>query len=122
MNPDQVLTLLVSGIITSVFSAVGIYIGFTKSSAKTIDIALDKIEKRTKNSPTVKRAKQMMELTDKIFGDEQLIEKATKFFEEATAQISSPEAKNLFKNAAEALKSFTKQPETPMPPPSDGKL
>ena len=42
----------------------------------------------------------------KLVKEQELIEKATKFFEEATVLVSSPEAKNFFKNVTKLMKDL----------------
>ena len=86
--------------------AIALYIGMTKGTGKTVDIALDKIEKRTKDSPTIKRLFKLMEMSDKLFGDEQAVEQITGFFKEARELVSSPEAKQFFKNVTELMKDL----------------
>lgn len=103
---DQLTLVLISAVITASFSAIGIYIGFTKGSAKTVDIALDKIEKRSKESPTIKRIMKVMEMIDKLFGDKQAVEQMTRFFKEAGDLVSSKEAKNFFKNVSSLMKEL----------------
>jgi hypothetical protein len=95
--------------VSSGFTAVALYLGMTKGTGKTVDIALDKLEKRMKESPTAKRLLKLMEVSDKIFGDEQAVEQMTKFFKEARELVSSPEAKNFFKNVTELMKSLSEE-------------
>jgi hypothetical protein len=59
----------------------------------------------------MKRLMKAMEMTDKLFGDEQAIEQVTKFFKEASELVGSPEAKNFFRNVTELMKSLSGETE-----------
>ena len=86
---------------------IAFYIGFTKGTGKTVDVALDRLNEKLKERPTYKRLVKMMEKSDEIFGDDQALEQITGFFREARALVSSPEAKTFFRNATEVLKDFS---------------
>lgn len=92
---------------SAILTPVLLYVAFSRGTGKTVDIALDRIEKRAKGSPTAIRLLKIAEMTDKLFGDDQAIEQITRFFTEARCLVSGDEAKNFFKNASEALKSMT---------------
>jgi hypothetical protein len=85
---------------------VAFYLGFTKGTGKTIDIALEKVEEKVKKSPTIQKMIKLMAVSDKVFGDDQAVEQVTEFFKEARALVTSPEAKTFFTNASEVLKDF----------------
>ena len=104
---DQIITAAVTAVITAIPTAIALYVGFTRGTGKTIDIALAKIEARTEGSPTIKRLLKLAEMSEKLFADDQAISQITRFFKEAGDLVSSPEAKNFFKNATEALKEFS---------------
>ena len=106
MNADQLLLIVASALLNGLFAALALYVGFTRGSGKTVDIALDKIERRSKESPALQRFLKVIEMTDKLFGDEQTIEQITRFFKEAGDLVSSPEAKNFFKNVTELMKQL----------------
>jgi hypothetical protein len=59
----------------------------------------------------MKRLMKAMEMTDKLFGDEQAIEQVTKFFKEASELVGSPEARSFFKNVTELMKSLSGETE-----------
>jgi hypothetical protein len=59
----------------------------------------------------MKRLMKAMEMTDKLFGDEQAIEQVTKFFKEASELVGSSEAKNFFRNVTELMKSLSGETE-----------
>lgn len=103
---NELALVITAAIVNGVFAAIGLYIGFTKGTAKTVDIALDKIQKRSEKSPTFQRLIKAMEMTDKIFGDEQAVEQFIRFFKGAADLVGSPEAKNFFENATELMKSL----------------
>jgi hypothetical protein len=59
----------------------------------------------------MKRLMKAMEMSDKLFGDEQAIEQVTKFFKEASELVGSPEARSFFKNVTELMKSLSGETE-----------
>ena len=85
---------------------IAFYIGFSKGTGKTVDVALDKLEKKAKKSPTVNKLAKMMQMSEKLFGNDQAIEQITEFFKEARTLVSSPEAKNFFANVTELMKQL----------------
>ena len=93
---DEVYQLILGALLNGVMLAVGMWIG-TKQSAKAIVKEAEKVLEKNELIKTLK----------KTLTDQTLLEKATKFFEEATTLVSSEEAKNFFKNATEALKEFS---------------
>jgi hypothetical protein len=95
---DQLELVIISAILNAVCSAIGLYIGFTKGSQKTVDIIIDKLQKRLEKSPAAQKLLNAIETTDKLFGDDQAIEQITRFFREASNLVSSPEAKSFFKS------------------------
>ena len=107
MNEEQIIQTVLPAVVSAIATAIALYIGFTKGTSKTVDIALDKLEKRMKVSPTAKRVMKALEMSEKLFGDDQAVFQITHFFKEATELVSSEEAKNFFKNATEALKEFS---------------
>jgi hypothetical protein len=94
---DQLELVIISAILNAVCAAIGLYVGFTKGSSKTVDIILDRLQKRLEKSPAAQKLLNAIETTDKLFGDDQAIEQITRFFREASNLVSSPEAKNFFK-------------------------
>jgi len=65
-----------------------------------------KLNKMIDKSPTAQRFIKLLEKTDKIFGDEQAVEQVTRFFKEAADLVSSPEAKQFFKNVTDLMKEL----------------
>jgi len=108
IDSNQLVNTAIAAVIAAIPTAIALYIGLSRGTGKTIDIALDKLEKRSKESPTIQRLIKMMEMSDKLFGDKQAVEQMTSFFKEARELVTSPEAKAFFKNATEALKEFSK--------------
>jgi heme/copper-type cytochrome/quinol oxidase subunit 2 len=104
-------TIILPAIVSAVSTAIPVYIGVVIGVPKEFNNAFDTIEKRMQKSPTAKRAMKLMEMSDKLFGDEQAVEQITGFFKEARALVSSPEAKNFFKNITELMKDLGGQPE-----------
>jgi enoyl reductase-like protein len=94
---DQLELVIISAILNAICAAIGLYIGFTKGSSKTVDIILDRLQKRLEKSPAAQKLLNAIQTTDKLFGDDQAIEQITRFFREASNLVSSPEAKNFFK-------------------------
>ena len=95
MNIDQLITLLINAGISGVMLAVGMMIG-SKLTSRSMIKEVDEWTQRSELFQTIK----------KLVTDQTLIEKATKFFEEATVLVSSPEAKNFFKNMTELMKTL----------------
>lgn len=119
---DTQLLIAILSLVTSILSPIALYFAFKKGAEETIDIAIKKVEEKTKTSPTAQRVADLLAATDKIFGDDQLVQSITRFFKEAGDLVSSPEAKNFFKNTTQLLKEFTKnnkQKQKQMPPPSN---
>lgn len=100
MNADQLIILIISAILNGAMLAVGMIIG-TKWTARSLRKEAEQMLEESETAQAIK----------KLITDQTLIEKATKFFEEATTLVSSPDAKNFFKNAAELLKEFSGAPE-----------
>jgi hypothetical protein len=99
-------TIILPAIVSAVSTAIPVYIGVVIGVPKEFNNAFDTIEKRMQKSPTAKRAMKLMEMSDKLFGDEQAIEQITGFFKDARALVSSPEAKNFFANATTLMKDL----------------
>lgn len=108
---NQLELIVISAVLNGIFAAIGLYIGLTRGTGKTVDVALVKIEKRMKKSPTVQRLSKTLEIVDKLFGDDQAVEQMTGFFKEARELVGSPEAKNFFSNAIEFMKKLGGEPE-----------
>lgn len=103
----ELVLVVVTALINGIFMGVFMYIGLTKGSEKTVDVALKKIEKKSNESPTAQRMLKFLEKSDEIFGDDKLVENVTRFFKEAGDLVSSEEAKNFFKNTTKILEELT---------------
>ena len=110
---DSFALIVISAVINGLFAVLAVYLGVLKGTGKTVDIALDRIEKRAKESPTAQRLMKLAEMSDKLFGDDQAVEQMTGFFksarelaEEGKRLASSPEAKNFFVNLTELMKQL----------------
>ena len=73
-------------------------------------------------SETVKMGKKLIKKIDKLSEEgkiDELIEKVTKLIDNTSELVSSPEAKNFFKNVTEMMKGLSgpKKPTTPPPKP-----
>lgn len=100
MNTDQLVITVIGAILNGISLLVGLYIG-TRKSAKEVR---KEIEDMIKTSETA-------QAIGKIVTDQKLIDEATKFFKEARELVSSPEAKNFFKNVTEVLKELSGEPK-----------
>lgn len=110
MNLDELLVILVGAIINGTMLAIGMVIG-SKLTSKSLVKEFSKYLDDSKLFQTIKE----------MITDQQLTNKATEFLNEATELVSSPEAKNFFKNVTQMLKKLTEnQHETiEMPPPQE---
>lgn len=107
MNNEQILLLVLGAVLNGVMILIGMWMG-TRQSAKAMVKELERSE--------------LVKLVKKTFTDQTLIAKATKFFEEATILVSSPEAKNFFKTLTEFFSSGTQTSEAlQLPSPEDFK-
>ena len=80
----------------------------------TGDVFEKKLMKIMNKSPTAKSIKKFVKKADKLLEEgktEELIEKVTKFFDSASELVSSPEAKNFFKNVTELMKDLGGEPK-----------
>ena len=100
---DELALTLIAAMLNGVALAIGMIIG-TRLTGSTFR---KEFERLTSKSPTAQRLLKLLEKSDEIFGDEQLVKQVTRFFKEAGDLVSSDEAKNFFKNATEALKEFS---------------
>jgi len=97
---EQLILILIQAALSGVMIAIGMLVG-SRLTSKSIVKELDK---------WMNRSEFFNELKGMI-SEQELIPKATVFFEEATALVSSPEAKQFFKNATAALKEFSGEPD-----------
>jgi hypothetical protein len=95
---DQLELVIISAIFNGIITAIAIYIGFRKGTEKTVDIVLDRLQKRLNKSSAAQKLIKAIETSDKLFGDDQLITQATNFFKEAANLVSSQETKNFIKS------------------------
>ena len=109
---DPLTLTLIAAILNGVSLAVGMIIG----TRMTGNIFEKKLNKMINKSATAQRFMKLLEKADKIFGDDQAVEQVTRFFKEATDLVSSPEAKNFFKNVTEIMKGLS-GPKNPSLPP-----
>lgn len=96
MNEDQIILLIITAILNGAMLALGMWIG-TRQSAKSIIKEFDVYLKKS----------ELFKLLTKTLTDQTLLDKATKFFDEATTLVSSEEAKNFFKNVTELMKELS---------------
>ncbi len=107
---DQLTLVVISAVLNAICAAIGLYIGFTRGSAKTVDIIIEKLQKRLEKSPAAQRLMKAIETTDKLFGDDQAVEQVTRFFREASNLLSSPEAKNFIANLTALMTTLMTKP------------
>lgn len=104
MNSEQIIIMILGAILNGVMLAIGMVIG-TRLTTKSMMKELEKSE--------------LGKLVKKFLTSQTLTENATKFFEEATILVSSPEAKNFFKNVTELMKDLSdEEPEVKLKLPS----
>jgi hypothetical protein len=106
---DIVANVIIPAIVSAVSTGIPIYISIKWGIPKEFEVALNMVEKRISKSPTAKRLLKVMEMSDKLFGDEQAVEQITGFFKEARELVSSPEAKNLLENLTKVLKDLSEE-------------
>lgn len=97
-------------LIAAALNGVCIAIGMMIGTRLTGDVVEKKLKKILDESPTAKSLKKFVGTADKMLVEgrvNSLITTVTKFFEEATMLVSSPEAKNFFKNVTELMKEFS---------------
>lgn len=103
----EVIKILAGPILT----AIALYFGMIRGTGKTVDVALVKIEKRMKESPTAQRLSKSLELVDKLFGDDEAVENIKGLIKDARELVGSPEAKNFFKNVTMLIEQLGGEPE-----------
>ena len=99
---------LIAAILNGVSLAIGMLIG----TRLTGDVFEKKITKIMDKSPTAKSLKKLVERTDKLLEEgkaEELIDKVTKFFDNASELVSSPEAKQFFANVTVLMKDLSSE-------------
>lgn len=114
MDEFQILLIIVSAVANGVM----IYVGFSRGSAKTIDLTIEKMEQRARESPTAQRLLKIMEASDRLFGDDEAVGQMSKFFKEGTELMSdlnrlakSSEAKEVLVITAAFLNHLLNPPE-----------
>ena len=99
MNLETILMTAIAAVFNAIAFMVGMRLG-TKASANEAE---KRVMKMLNKSSTVTRLTKLLEKSDELFGDDQLVEQVTKFFKEASDLVSSNEARNFFKNVSTAL-------------------
>lgn len=107
---DQLTLIVISAVLNAVCAAIGLYIGFTRGTAKTVDIVIEKLKERLQESPAAQKLIKTIETADKLFGDDQAVEQVTRFFREASNLLSSPEAKNFIANLTALMTTLMTKP------------
>lgn len=106
MNTDELIVLIIGAILNGTMLALGMIIG-TRLTAKNMRKELEDAMEKSELVQTLK----------KLLTNQTLTDKATKFFDEATVLVSSPEAKNFFKNVTTLIATLSKPQATSHPPP-----
>ncbi len=94
------INLLLPYLLNAITLIVGLYLG-SRVTSKNIIKEVDEWMERSEFFQELK----------KMAKEQELIPKATEFFEEATKLVTSPEAKNFFGNATKVLKEFSSSPD-----------
>ncbi len=94
---------VVKALISGGMLFIGIYLG-SKMSARTIK---KELLATADESVTVHKIKKMFNDPEFEGNLKKLLDNASGFFEEAKVLVSSPEAKNFFKNASELIEQFS---------------
>ena len=97
---DELVRILINALISGGMLAVGMVVG-AKLTSRSMVKEVDKWMQQS----------ELFQALKKTVTDQTLIDEATKFFKEARAWISSPEAKNLFVNITELLKELSGEPK-----------
>lgn len=105
---DELVLTLVAALINGISLMFGLIIG-TRLTGNTLEKMIRKV---MKDSKTLQKVEGVLVKLDKILGDENVINEVTKFFKEASKLVTSPEAKQFFKNAAELMKEFSSKDDT----------
>lgn len=104
-NIDELVIVIISAVLNGISLAIGMIVG----TRLTGDVFEKKFEKIMDESPTAKSLKKFVKKADNLLEEgkaEELIEKVTKFFDDAGGLVSSPEAKNFFKNVTELMRDL----------------
>jgi len=102
---DELVAMMISAVLNGISLAIGMIVG----TRLTGDVFEKKVTKILDESPTAKSLKKFVKTADGLLEEgkvDKLIEKVTKFFDEAGGLVSSPEAKNFFKNVTELMKGL----------------
>ncbi len=99
---DQLEITIIGAILNGVSLAVGMIIG-TRLTGNVMEKTIKRIMSK---SPTFEKVAKMLEMSDKLFGDNQAVEQITGFFKEARDLVSSPEARNFFTNITKLMKQL----------------
>jgi len=102
---DELALIIISAVLNGISLAIGMIVG----TRMTGDVFEKKLMKIMKKSPTVKSIAKFVKKADKLLEEgkaEALIDKITRFFDDASELVSSPEAKNFFKNVTELMKDL----------------
>jgi len=97
---DELALIILQAILNGAMLAVGMILG-TRLTASTME---RKIMKMIEKSETAQAFKKLLLRIDEMLRNQEVTSKAEKFFEEATVLVTSPEAKNFFKNLTELMK------------------
>ncbi len=96
---------VVKALISGGMLFIGIYLG-SKMSARTIK---KELLSTAEESETVQKIKKILNNPEFEGTLKKVLDDAASFFEEAKALVSSPEAKNFFKNASELIEQFSSE-------------
>jgi len=98
---DQLLLMILSAIINGCMLALGMVLG-TKLTTRTLKKEILSILEESATAQTIKK---IVEKVDEMLKNQELIEKATTFFDEVTKLVTSQQTKDFF----EALSSLLKR-------------
>jgi len=103
MKMDQLLQIIIGAVINGCMLALGMIIG-TKLTSRALKKEILSI---LEESPTAQTAKKIITKIDELLKNQQLVEKATNFFDEATKLVTSKETKEFFKSLSQLMKRLS---------------
>jgi len=104
---DQLLLMLISAVINGCMLALGMIVGTKLTSRALKKEILSIIEE----SGTAQTARKIIEKVDDMLKNQELIDKATTFFDEATKVVTSKETKEFLNALSEIMKRLSQPPK-----------
>lgn len=104
---NELLIVVISAILQGIMLMIGMLIG-TRLSAKEIKRELRGMLEK---SETAVIAGKLIKKLDELLANEEVTANAAKFFKAGTELLTSPEAKNFFKNVTTLMKDLSGEPK-----------